>query len=88
MEHLENNIMVNIIIICTKKTVNLAVLQKLNQLYKEKVEITLKISKINFFLSFKVKTTVYLKCISKLKNSLSFKAVSTDSYESKINLHS
>ena len=31
------------------KTVNLAVLQKLNQLYKKKVEIALKISKINFF---------------------------------------
>ena len=30
-----------------KKTVNLAVSQKLNQLYKEKVEIALKISKIN-----------------------------------------
>ena len=42
-----------------------AVLHKLNQLDKEKVETALKKVEFASFISFKVKTTVYLKCISK-----------------------
>ena len=51
-----------ILLLHQKQTVNLAVLHKLNHLDKKKVEIVLKNQKINFFT---VKTTVYLKCISK-----------------------